>query len=197
MVEHGPAELGPMVVYANRVARDAAIGRRRSLDRRLNGSFVWKYLQVVPSVFTARGSFAAFKLLVPVEEAICLLSDSAVLTLDSASELLGGFRFGRGRHVYAYFRDARDVDAIVTDSIGQHLPGHLRALLLAPNDDNMLFAVVCQKLPPYRKQAGQLVVTREHLVRDFLGFYGLRRDLLVEIENKIGVTLDTKPHKHV
>ena len=112
---------------------------------------------------------------------------SAVLTLDSASELLGGFRLGRGHHVYAYFGDARDVDAIVTDSIGQRLPGHLRALLLAPNDHNMLFAVVCEKLPPYRKQTGQLVVTRAHLVRDFLGFYGLRRDLLVEIENKIGV----------
>ena len=180
----------PMDLYANRVARDAAIGRRRSLDRRLNGSCVWKYLQIVPSVFTARGSFAAFKLLVPVEEALCRLSDSAVLTLDSASELLGRFRFGRGRHVYAYFGATSDVDAIVTDSIGQPLPGNLKALLLAPRNHNMLFTVLCDKLPPYRKQAGQLVVTRAHLVRDFLGFYGLRRDLLVEIENKISATHD-------
>jgi len=188
MTEHGPAELGPMELYANRVARDAAIARRRSLDRRLNGPLVWKYLQVVPSVFTARGRFAAFELRVPVEETLRRLSDSAVLTLDSASELFGGFRFGRGRHVYAYFRDARDLDRMVTDAIGRRLPGHLRALLLAPDDQDMLFAVVCQELPPHLEHAGQLVVTREHLVRDLLGFYGLRRDLLVEIENKIGKT---------
>ncbi len=197
MAEHSSSEPNPMTRYANRVARDAAIARRRTLDRRLNGPFVWKYLQIVPSVFTARGPFAAFQLLVPVEEALRRLRDSAVLTLDSASELLGGFRFGRGHHVYAYFADARDVDAIVTGSIGQPIAGHLKALLLAPDDRTMLFAVVCQKLPPHHEQVGQLVVTPEHLVRDLLGFHGLRRDLLVEIENKIGVTPDPESYTRV
>jgi hypothetical protein len=80
------AESSPMERYARRVALDAAVARRRSLTRRLGGPLVWKYLQVVPSVFTARGEFTAFKLLVSVEEAIDRLSGSADLTLDSASE---------------------------------------------------------------------------------------------------------------
>ena len=180
------AEPGPMERYAKRVARDAAVARRRSLTRRLGGPLVGKYLQVVPSVFTARGEFTAFKLLVPVEEAIGRLSDSAVLTLDSASERLGGFRFGRGRHIYAYFGAARDLDALTTDAIGQRLAGHLVPLLLPPQEQSMLFAVVCEKLPPHCEEAGCRIVTRAHLVRDLLGFYGLRRDLLVQVENKLG-----------
>lgn len=47
------AEPSPMERYAQRVARDAAIARRRSLTRRLGGPLIWKYVQVVPSVFTA------------------------------------------------------------------------------------------------------------------------------------------------
>ncbi len=184
------AEPSPMERYARRVALDAAVARRRSLTRRLGGPLVWKYLQVVPSVFTARGEFTAFKLLVSVEEAIDRLSGSAVLTLDSASERLGGFRFGRGGHIYAYFGAARDLDALATDAIGQRLAGHMMPLLLTPQEHNMLFAVSCETLPPHCEEAGCRIVTRAHLVRDLLGFYGLRRDLLVEIENKLGKAAD-------
>jgi hypothetical protein len=83
------AEPSPMERYARRVALDATVARRRSLTRRLGGPLVRKYLQVVPSVFTARGEFTAFKLFVSVEEAIDRLSGSADLTLDLASERLG------------------------------------------------------------------------------------------------------------
>lgn len=174
--------------YARRVARDAAVARRRSLNRRLGGELVWKYLHVVPSVFTARGRFSAFQLLVPAGQALRGLKASAVLTLDSASELLGGFRFGSGRHVYAYFEKEGDVDAIVTGGIGKPLPDARGTMLLASQGNEKIFAVVCQELPPHREYAGHRVVTREHLVRDFLGFHGLRRDLIVELENKINKT---------
>lgn len=178
-------ELSPMERYARRVARDAAVARRRSLDRRLGGELVWKYLHVVPSVFTLRGRLNAFQLLVPATEALPCLKGSAVLTLDSASELLGGFRFGRGRHIHAYFEQQTDVDAIVRGGIGKRLPNVRSALLLAAQNGDKIFAVVCQELPPYRQCAGHRVVTRQHLIRDFMGFYGLRRDLIVEIENKM------------
>ena len=184
------AESGPMERYARRVARDAAVARRRSLDRRLSGPLLWKYLQVVPSVFTARGEFTAFQLLVHVDEAIDRLGDSAVLTIDSASERLGGFRFGRGRHIYAYFGAANDVAAIATDAIGQRVAGHLLPLLLPMSEESMLFSVFCNELPPHCEAAPCRIVTRAHLVRDLLGFYGSRRDLLVEIENKLGAATD-------
>ncbi|MGM0485824.1 MAG: hypothetical protein ACQESR_03565 [Planctomycetota bacterium] len=182
------AEPGHMERYARRVARDAAAARGRSLNRRLGGELVWKYLHVVPSVFTARGGFSAFQSLVPAGEALVRLKGSAVLTLDSASELLGGLRFGSGRHVYAYFEKESDVDAIVTGGIGKRLRDARAAMLLASQEDEKIFAVVCQELPPHREYAGHRVVTREHLVRDFLGFHGLRRDLIVELENKINRT---------
>jgi hypothetical protein len=181
-------ELKPMARYAKRVARDAAIARRRSLDRQLGGPLVWKYVQVVPTVFTARGEFTAFKLLVPVEEVSRRLSDSAVLTLDSATERLGGFRFGRGRHLYAYFGAASDLELLATDAIGQPVNDHLVPWLSSPHEQSMLFAVVCDNLPPYSEEADCRLVTRAHLIRDLLGFYGLRRDLLVEIENKLNDT---------
>lgn len=181
-------ELNPMIRYARRVARDAAIARRRSLDRRLGGALVWKYVQVVPAVFTARGDFTAFKLHIPVEEASRRLSDSAVLTLDSATERLGGFRFGRGRHLYAYFGAASDLEPLTVEAIGQPVADHLTPWLPSLHEQSMLFAVVCDNLPPYREETACRLVTRAHLVRDLLGFYGLRRDLLVEIENKLGDT---------
>lgn len=178
-------ELKPMARYAKRVARDAAIARRRSLDRQLGGPLFWKYVQIVPAVFTARGEFAAFKLLVSVEEATRRLSDSAVLTLDSATERLGGFRFGRGHHLYAYFEAASDLDTLARDTIGQPMTDHWEPWLPSLQEQSMLFAVVCKNLPPYRETADCRLVTREQLVRDLLGYYGLRRDLLVEIENKL------------
>jgi len=144
---------------------------------------IWKYLQVVPSVFTARGEFAVFKLLVPVEEAIRCLRDSAVFTLDSATERLGGFRFSRGHHIYAYFGAKSDLDAMAT--LGQPVTDPLTPWLPSLHGQSMLFAVVCDNMPPYNERAGCRLVTHEHLVRDLLGFYGLRRDLLVEIENKL------------
>jgi hypothetical protein len=49
----------------------------------------------------------------------------------------------------------------------------------------MLFAVVCDDLPPYEHRCGQKIVSLPHLIRDLLGFYGLRMDLLVEIESKL------------
>jgi hypothetical protein len=164
------SEPGPMERYRRRVTRDAAVARRRSLARRLDGPLLWKYLQVVPSVFTARGEFAAFQLLVPVDEAICGLGDSAVLTLDSASERLGGFRFGRGRHIYAYFGAANDVAAVVTNGIGQRVAGHLMPWLLPTPEDTMLFSVLCKELPPHGKAARCRIVTRAHLIRDLLCF---------------------------
>jgi hypothetical protein len=175
-----------MELYARRVSREKAMARRRSLERRLGGSLIWKYLQVVPSVFTARGGFRVLRLLVPREKMLVRIRDSSVLTLDSASELLGGFRFGRGGHVYAYFNSSADLEVLVEQKTGEHVADDRMPLLLSPPDQEFLFAVVCETLPPHREHAGRRIVTREHLIRDFLGFYGLRRDLLVEIENKLG-----------
>ncbi|MBM4087992.1 MAG: hypothetical protein FJ276_00975 [Planctomycetes bacterium] len=182
-------EAGPMDRYARQAARDAAVARRRSLTRRLGGPLFWKYVQVVPSVFTARGEFAAFELHVPDEQVIAHLSRTAVLTLDSATERLGGFRFGRGRHIYAYFETVPDLDSLVGDAIGRRLAGDLMPLLLAPQEGSLLLAVVCRQLPPHVQATGCRIVTHEYLVRDLIGFYGLRHDLLVAIENNLGKSL--------
>ena len=138
------AELEPMARYAKRVARGRCRCPAVPLTRRLGGPLVWKYLDVVPSVFTGQGEFSVLKLLVPVEEVIRRLGDSAVLTLDSATERLAGFRSGRGRHIHAYFAAASDLDSLVTGGIGQRIAGDLTPLLFPSEEQGMLLAVVCE-----------------------------------------------------
>ncbi len=178
-------ELRTLQQREREAAQAAAIARRRSLARRVGAPLVWKYLQVVPSLFELAGDFSAFDLLVPESEALLRLSQSAILTLDSASEKLGRFRFGSGRHIFAWFESDRDVESISDHGIGRPVHGTMMPLLLAAQGQPMLFAVVGKKLPPHVWHSGFRAVTRQHLIREFLGFYGLRLDLLVQIENKL------------
>jgi hypothetical protein len=171
----------------DRIARrDAAAARRRSLVRRTAGPLFRKYLAVVPSVFTAAGELAAFRLLVPAAEALEALSDRAVLTLDSATDILGGFRFGQAPNEYAYVSSADDLEEVERRRLGERLGGTSFPLAWTPPGRATLFAVVPDRPPPSIEQGGFRVVTREHLVRDLIGFYGLRGDLLSEIERKLG-----------
>jgi hypothetical protein len=175
-----------MEAYAARVRRDAAIARRRWLARRAAGPLVWKYVDVVPAVFSACGELAAFRLIVPVPEAMGRLRGRAVLTLDRAAEILGGFRFGKSPNIHAYFASSEDFSWIERAGIGRRLPGTRFLLDWAPPGEAMLFAVAPTKLPPHREEKGFRVVTPERLIRDLLGLHGLRPDLLAEIEAKLG-----------
>jgi hypothetical protein len=171
----------------DRIARrDAAAARRRSLVRRTAGPLFRKYLGVVPSVFTAAGDLAAFRLLVPAAEALAALSGRVILTLDSATEILGGFRFGRAPNEYVYLASAHDLEEIERRKLGERLPGSSFPLAWTPPERPTLFAVVVGRPPPYMERGRLCVVTRERLVRDLIGFYGLRGDLLSEIERKLG-----------
>ena len=161
------------------------MGRTRSMARRLAGPLFKKYLQVVPSVFTARGELRAFRLLVPRAEALSRLRNRAVLTLDSATEVLSGFRFGRARNDYAYFETASDLERIESEAIGERRPGTHFPLAWTPSGWEMLFAVVTEPLPPNLEHVGFRVVTKEHLIRDLIGLYGLRTELLAAIEAKL------------
>ena len=58
-------------------------------------------------------------------------------------------------------------------------------LVWAPPAWALLFASVPHEPPPEVEIAGFRVVTRDRLLRDLLGFYGLRTDLLAEIEAKL------------
>jgi hypothetical protein len=174
-----------MELYAKKVYRDAAIARRRSLARRAAGPLVWRYLQTVPWVFTACGEFAAFRLLVPGTAALQSLRDRAVLTLDSAAEVLGGFRFTRRGNFYAYFHSPEDLESITEAGIGERRPGTRFPLSWVLPGCEMLFAVVPRDFPPCMESGGFRVVTPEHLVREILGFHGLRTDLLAEMEEKL------------
>ncbi len=177
-----------MEKYARRVFRDAAAARTRSLLRRLSGLLLYKYLDVVPSVFTALGELRAYRLRVPRVEAIERLSDRAVFTLDTATEILGGFRFGRARNEYAYFGSASDLDWIEEASVGERRPGTSFPLAWTPSGWEMLFAVVPDSMPPAVAIAGFAVVSREHLIRDLIGLYGARVELLASIEAKLNRT---------
>ncbi len=180
-----PLQSDPMQRLARRIARDRTIARRRSLARRAMGPLFWKYVQIVPSVFTARGEFAAWELNVPVATVLDRLRDSAILTLDSASELLGGFRFGSGRHIYAYFDARLSRDAIDDSKIGRQVEGRLTPLLLTARNETLLLAVFSDKLPPNHSHAGHRTVTPDHLAREFLGYYGLRIDWIAPFEKQI------------
>jgi hypothetical protein len=170
----------------DRIARrDAAAARRRSLVRRTAGPLFRKYVTVIPSVFTAAGELAAFRLLVPPAAALEALSGRAVLTLDSATEILGGFRFGRAPNEYAYFSSADDLEEVELRRLGERLPGTSFPLAWTPPGRPTLFAVIVDPPPPSMEHGGLRVVTRERLVRDLIGFYGLRADLLSEVERKL------------
>jgi hypothetical protein len=171
-------------IYARRIERDKAIARRRWLARRAGGPLLVKYLDVVPSVFSAMGTLAGFRLSVPPEEALSRLRERLILTLDSATELLGGFRFGKNANIFAYIASPSDVAAIEATGVGERQPGPLFPLALPGR--HWLFAVQVSPLPPHGQNRGHHVVTREHLVRDLVGFYGLRADLVAEIEAKLG-----------
>jgi len=175
----------PMERYARRVRRDAEIAHRRSLVRRAGGPLFRKYVDVVPSVFTAGGEFAAYRLVLPAREALDRLRPRAVLTLDSATEMLAGFRFGRNRNIHAYFPSPEDLSAIEWEGIGERRPGTKFPLSWAPPGWEMLFAVVPPELPPHGEKNGFRVVTRDHLIRDLIGFYGLRVDLLARLEAEL------------
>lgn len=167
-------------------ARDAAAARRRSLARRAAGPLFWKYVKVVPSVFSASGEFAAFRLHVPGWEALRRLGNRAVLTLDSATEVLGGFRLSqRGLH-YAYFADAEGRALVESLELGERLPGDRFPLTWAPRGMEVLFTVV-RDLPPHREAKGFLVVEDDFLVRDLIGLHGVRTELIAEIETKLGL----------
>ncbi len=174
-----------MELYARKVHRDRAAARTRSLARRVAGPLFNKYLGVVPSVFSARGELAAFRLRVPSAEALARLRSRVVLTLDSATELLAGFRFGKASNSYAYFESTDDLREIAEAGIGERRPGTSFPFAWTPPGWEMLFAVVPAEMPPSMEHAGHRVVTREHLIRDLIGFYGLRTNLLVEIETNL------------
>ncbi len=174
-----------LAAYERRVRRDAAEARRRSLARRLGGRLARKYLRVVPSVFGAVGELAAFRLLVPSREALARLAPKAVLTLESATEILGGFRFGSAATSYVYVPSPGDLDAIAEDGIGQRLPGSWFPMSWAPPGQEILFAAVPPRMPPSLQKGGFRVVTPEFLIRELLGFHGLRLDLLARVESGI------------
>ena len=159
-------------------ARDARAARSRSLARRLCGPALRKYLHVVPSVYTARGEFAAFRFLVPPWEGLSRLRGKAVLTLDSAAEILGDFRFGSGRIQQVYVPSTEDLAWIEQEDIGERRPGSRFPLQWAPPGWDMLFAVVPRSMPPSLEKDGFRAVTPEFLLRELIGLYGLRTNLV-------------------
>jgi hypothetical protein len=174
-----------MEIYARTVRRDARIARQRSLLRRTAGPLLLKYLQVVPTVFSARGEFAAFRLLVSNSIALESLRDRAVLTLDSATEILGGFRFGKARNIYAYLRSRADLEFVEAAGLGERLPSASVPLTWSLGDRRFLLAVVPPEPPAAIERGGFRVVSAEALVRHLIGSYGLRTDLIAEIEAKL------------
>jgi hypothetical protein len=175
-------ELVTLEARLRQARRGQAAARARSLSRRAMGPLFWKYLSVAPAVFSARGDLYAFRLLVPRAEALARLRHCAVLTLDSATEALAGFRFGRAANEYAYFASRRDVDEVEALGLGERRPGTSFPFAWTPAGREMLFAVVPPVLPSSREVNGTRVVSREELVRDLIGFYGLRQELLAALE---------------
>ena len=165
--------------------RDRSAARARSLSRRVMGPLFTKYLRVVPGVYSARGELFAFRLTVPRKEALSALKKTAILTLDSATEVLAGFRFGRPPNEYAYFASRDEVNDIEARGLGRRRPGTSFPFAWTPAGHEMLFAVVPRELPTPVEVDGTRVVSQEELTRDLIGFYGLRPDLIAEIEAKL------------
>ena len=144
-----------------------------------------KYVSVVPSVFSARGDLFAYRLLVPRAQVLERLKSTAVLTLESATEALAGFRFGRVRNDYAYFSSEEELREIESLHLGERRPGTRFPFDWTPAGWEMLFAVVPRAMPPNQSVGSSRTVTRDFLVRDLIGFHGLRPDLVAVIEAKL------------
>jgi hypothetical protein len=106
------------------------------------GPLFWKYLDVVPAVFSASGELFAFRMTAPRAGVLARLRQSAMLTLDSATEVLGGFRFGKARNDYAYFSSTEEALAIEKEGLGLRREGTSFPFDWTPPDREMLFAVV-------------------------------------------------------
>lgn len=114
------------------------------------------------------------------------LKDSAVFTLDTASELRWGVRLVRTPNVSAYLRDADRLEELAANGV-----------LVRDKTDTFiyaspfpvgprLFAAVNTELPPHEAlPSGHRVVTTDRLVREFIGTLGLRLDLLTLLDTCI------------
>jgi len=179
------AELVTLAERARRAERGRRAAMARSLSRRAMGPLFWKYLDVVPAVFSASGDLLAFSLIAPRVDVLARLRPIAVLTLDSATETLAGFRFGKARNDYAYFSSTEEALAIEKEGLGLRRETSF-PFAWTPPDREMLFAVVPAAPLPSREVDGHRVVTTERLLRDLIGFYGLRGDLVALIEARLG-----------
>ena len=75
---------------------------------------------------------------------------------------------------------------IQAEGLGTRREGTSFPFAWTPPDREMLFAVVPAAMPQSREVQGHRVVTTERLLRDLIGFYGLRGDLVALIEARLG-----------
>jgi hypothetical protein len=168
-----------------RAVRDRRAAEARSLSRRAMGPLFFEYLRVEPSVYSARGELYGLRLVVPRSEALERLRGRLILTLDSATEVYAGFRFGKAASEYAYADSTSILDEIETERIAERRPGSSFPLTWNPPGQEMLFVVVPRELPELAAVDGKTLISKPELVRDLIGFYGLRQNLLIAIDTRL------------
>lgn len=160
-------------------ARRAYLTRR--LERGLHEAIWRRYRRVVPHVFLRAGATVVAPLRVARADVLRALRGRAVWTLDTAARLLGGGLLRRD-DLQGYVPQAALADAESDGLVHAPVDSGLSIDPPFPRDP-VLLAYPTDEPPPFVElPSGDLVVTREHLVRDLLGTLGFRPDLLARLE---------------
>ena len=114
------------------------------------------------------------------------LKDSAVFTLDTASALRWGARLVRTPNVSAHLPDVSRLGRLEADGVLVRDTTNTFIYASPFPVGPRLFVAVSSELPPHETlPSGHRVVTTDRLVREFIGTFGLRLDLLTLLDTCI------------
>ncbi len=142
-----------------------------------------KYRAVVPSIFTRQGDARVHVIQSDPALVIGRLKRGAIFTLDTAADMRWGLRLVHAPNMAAYLPCADVLDALEAE--GVLVPDTSNTFIYAPPFPvgPRLFSVVTEETPPHEELPhGFRVVTVDRLVREFIGTFGLRLDLLAALD---------------
>lgn len=137
-----------------------------------------------PILYCLQGEMAIHPLEASKDAVVAALKDTAVFTLDTASELRWGIRLLRGEDVHAYLADSQSLNTLATERLISATPLPTKVLFPPHFVSPRLVAVIVDALPPSETTVQDYrVVEASRLVREFIGAVGLRADLVALLED--------------
>lgn len=160
--------------------------RHRRLVRQSSADLWWRWMRQPPILYCLQGAMTIHPLQASKDAVVAALKNTAVFTLDTASELRWGIRLLRGDDVHAYVADSQLLNTLATERLISPTPMPTKVLFPPHPVSPRLVAVIVDSLPQSETTVeGHRVVEANQLVREFIGAVGMRADLVALIEEYI------------